>query len=319
MAQPSVQRLKGWATALGLAWVAALPLPAWAGSPLQVTASFSILADLTRQVGGDEVTVHTLVGPDGDAHVYQPTPAAARQLLASGMFVINGLGFEGWIPRLVKASGFQGILVVASQGIDPLRKGNDHDEANENHSPRQDHDHGGGADPHAWHDLANGRIYLANIAAGLIRLAPERAEIFRANLQRADQELADLDRWVRSELESLPPARRKVITTHDAFGYLARAYGLVFLAPVGISSDAEPSARDLARLALQAKKEGIRAIFLENMTNPRLMQQLAREAGAKIGGTLHADALSPPDGPAPSYAQMIRRNITLLKQAMSGE
>ncbi|MBF0463315.1 MAG: metal ABC transporter substrate-binding protein [Magnetococcales bacterium] len=281
-----------------------LPTTTWADPPLRVVASFSILADMVHQVGGEAVTVKSLVGPNGDAHVYEPTPMDAQALLAADLFVINGLGFEGWIERLVKASGFKGQVVTVSEGIHRLP-------LTGTAQPDQ-------ADPHAWHEVANGRLYVTHITEALARLSPAQATTFRTNAAHYDAQLAELDLWVRAQFAAIPATRRTVITSHDAFGYFARAYGITFLAPMGVSTDAEPSARDLALLAMQAKREGIKAVFLENMSDPRLIQQLAREAGITVGGTLYPDALSAPDGPAPTYMALIRHNVRLLLQAMTG-
>ncbi len=228
-----------------LLWPAAAP----AHPPLRVVASFTILADMVRQVGGDAVTVNSLVGPDGDAHVYEPAPMDAQALLAADLCVINGLGFEGWIERLVKASGFKGQVVTLSEGISPLSmigRGQD-----------GQGDPTGRADPHAWHDVANVRIYVARITEALARLSPEQAATFRAHAARYDGQLAELDRWVRAQMETIPVARRTVITSHDAFGYFARAYGVTFLAPMGVSTEAEPSAQEMAQLIGQARREGV--------------------------------------------------------------
>lgn len=283
---------------IGLMW----SLPALADPPLRVVASFTILADMVRQVGGEAVTVKSLVGINGDAHQYEPTPQDAQALQTADCFVVNGLGFEGWMERLVKASGFKGVVVTATAGSAPLFA-----------------DKGGHADPHAWHDVANAKVYVRNIAESLIRMAPRQAGNIQANAARYEGELAALDGWVRGQLETIPVARRKVITGHDAFGHFARAYGVTFLAPVGISTGAEPSAKGVAQLITQAKREGIRGIFIENQGSPRLVQQLAREAGLTLGGMLHADSLSAEEGPAPTYLALIRHNTTLLQRAMSGK
>ncbi|MEO5340008.1 MAG: zinc ABC transporter substrate-binding protein [Magnetococcus sp. MYC-9] len=283
-----------------------LPAMAVAGPPVRVVASFSILADMARQIGGEWVTVHSLVGPDGDTHVYEPNAADARELLSADLFLINGLGFEGWIERLIKATGFKGTVVTATDGINRLPLAGE-GQTGQNRA----------ADPHAWHDLTNGRIYAANIAAGLLKMVPERADALRARAARYDAQLTELDRWVRSRFATVATDRRKAITNHDAFGYFSRAYGVTFLAPVGASTEAEPSAHAVAQLARQARREGIRTVFVEGLSDPRLMQQLAREAGAAMGGRLYADTLSSPDGPAATYVEMVRHNVTLLSQAMS--
>jgi zinc/manganese transport system substrate-binding protein len=271
--------------------------------PLAVVTSFSILGDMIRQIGGDQVQVTALVGADGDVHVYQPAPADAEAVAHADVVIVNGLGLDGWLDRLARAAGSKAPLVVATRGIPPLEI---HEE-----DQRTTKD-----DPHAWQDLANGRIYVANIAAALEAAAPERRALFAAKAQAYDRRLADLDAWVRAQLAPIPPAKRKIITSHDAFGYFGRAYGVTLLAPVGLATDAEPRPQDVAQLIRQIRTEHIRAVFLENMSDPRLIRQLAQEGGAAIGGTLYSDSLSPPDGPAPTYEALFRHNVPLLVAAM---
>ena len=271
-------------------------------APVKVVASFTVLADMVREIGGDLVEVATLVGPDGDAHVFEPTPTDARAVAGADLLVENGLGFEGWIDRLAKAAAYRGPVVIATAGIAPRRMNDNGREM---------------IDPHAWQDLALGRVYVANIAEGLAAADPAHAERYRANAQRYSRQLAELDEWVRASLAGLPEAKRRVITTHDAFGYFGRAYGITFLAPEGLSTEAEVTAQALAELIGQIRRTGIKAVFLENMTDSRLVQQLAREAGAAIGGTLYVDALSAPDGPAPTYIAMFRHNLPDLVAAMA--
>ena len=267
-------------------------------APIRVVTSFTILADLVTQVGGEAVAVKSLVGPNGDAHIYEPLPMDAVAVRGAQLFVVNGLGFEGWIQRLVKASAFQGLLVTASSGIQPLTLLH------------------GSVDPHAWHDLRHVQAYVDNIAAALTQLAPAQAALFQANAHRYQQELAALDGWVRGVVAAIPAQQRTVISSHDAFGYFSQAYGITFLAPRGVSSDAEPSAAQVAKLIKQIRRQKIKAIFLENMSNPRLVRQLAKESGAVLGGTLYTDALSATDGPAASFVAMVRHNVTVLSQAM---
>jgi zinc/manganese transport system substrate-binding protein len=274
-----------------------------ADGKLKVVVSFSILGDIVKNVGGDRVAVTTLVGPDGDAHVFEPTPADARAVAAADLVFVNGLGFEGWMDRLIKASGYSGPLVVASDGV-PSRT--------------MDEDGRTVTDPHAWQDLGNGRRYVETIAAALAAADPSAASAYRATASAYEAALAAKDQWVRDELAGVPAERRKIITSHDAFGYFGAAYGVTFLAPVGVSTEDEPSAAGMARLIRQMKKEGVRVVFFENMTNPKLIETLAREAGARVGGTLYADALSPPGGPADTYLKMFDNNLPQLKAAMLG-
>ncbi|SEN78753.1 zinc/manganese transport system substrate-binding protein [Loktanella fryxellensis] len=285
----------------------ALPHLALAQDRLTVVTSFSVLNDMVSQVGGDRIDVATLVDADEDAHMYQPTPADARSLSDANVVVVNGLGFEGWMDRLIEASGFAGSVIVAVDGIATR----DMPEM-EGHAG---HDHGA-FDPHGWQSLANARIYVANIAQGLSAADPAGAEVYAAN---ADAYLAQIDA-TEAELQDLlaevPQDRRTVVTSHDAFGYLGDAYGLTFLAPQGLSTESEASAADVATLITQIRAEDIAAVFLENVTDSRLVQQIAAETGATVGGTLYSDALSGPDGPAATYLEMMRHNVATLAAAL---
>lgn len=277
-----------------------------ADAPLPVVVSFSILGDLVGQVGGERVAVTTLVGPGGDAHVYEPTPADARALGEAALLVTNGLGFEGWIERLVAAAGFSGTRVVAAADVTPRQV-----------DAGDPSEHGGDVDPHAWQDPANVALYVARIRAGLIEADPEGEQEYRARAEDYLAELATLDKEIRSALAQIPPARRKVVTSHDAFGYFADAYGIAFLAPVGINTEAEASAADLAALIRQIRAEDIPAVFVENISDPRLLDQIRRETGAQPGGTLYSDALSPSDGPAGTYLDLMRHNTATLVSALA--
>ncbi|NJO34758.1 MAG: metal ABC transporter substrate-binding protein [Rhodospirillales bacterium] len=299
----------------------AMASQSWAAEKIKIVASFTILGDMAANVGGEYVTITTLVGPDGDAHVYEPNSADARALTEADLVLVNGLGFEGWIDRLIKASGYKGPVVVASDGISPLTAEEEHDHdhaagASEAGEKSTDHDHGV-FDPHAWQDLANGRVYAANIARALAAADPAHAQAYRLRAEAYDRELAALDQDIRSRLNAVPIDRRKVITSHDAFQYFGRAYGIEFHAPVGLSTESEPSADEVAALVRQMKEEGIRALFVENITDPRLMRQLAREAGAVIGGTLYSDSLSGPQGPAATYLDMFRHNADEIAKAFT--
>ncbi len=281
-------------------------------SPLPVVASISILADMAREIGGDRVAVASLVGPGGDAHVYQPTPSDARAVAGAALVIVNGLGLEGWLPRLIEASGFKGRVATATQGIVPLDA---EDDAHGGHG----HRHGGGqaaADPHAWQDAANGAVYARNIAAALAEAAPADADVFRERGDAYAARLAALDSDLRREFSAIPREKRRVITSHDAFRYFGRAYGIAFLAPVGVSTDSEPSAGAVAALIRQMRREKIRALFVETISNPRLVEQLAREAGAVAGPPLYSDSLAPPGQEASTYAGMLRYNARALAEGM---
>lgn len=276
-----------------------------AAEPIDVVASFSILGDLTQRVGGARVKVHTLVGADADAHVFQPTPGDAKKLGQARLVVVNGLGFEGWIDRLVKSAGYRGEVLIASRGIKPLQVA------------ETDHDHpGSAADPHAWQDLDNTRQYVDNIAAALSEVDPAGRADYRVNADRLRGEIAGLDAEIRQQLGALPAGRRVVVTSHDAFAYFARAYGIQFRSPVGVSTDAEASAADVGRLIRQIKREQIPAVFMENVSDPRLLERIRAETGARIGGTLYSDALSATGGPASTYLEMMRHNARTLFNAL---
>ncbi|WP_225771054.1 metal ABC transporter substrate-binding protein [Inquilinus sp. Marseille-Q2685] len=299
--------------------LAALSLPATAAEKLSVVTSITVLADMVRQVGGDDVEVRSLVGPNGDAHVYEPTPQDAQAVTKADLIVVNGLELEGWMDRLVTASGTKARIVVASQGIATLRAEEEGHEAHEAHDDHagEDHDHDhGGLDPHAWNSAANGAIYAANIAKALEVADPAHAAAYQANGAKYVAELKDLDAWARREVATIPEGKRKVITSHDAFGYLGAAYGIEFHAPVGFSTESEASAGDVAKLIDQIKHEHIKAVFIENATDPRLVQQVAKASGAQMGGELYAEALSTEDGPASTYAKMFQYNISSLVAGM---
>ncbi len=294
--------------------------PAFADGALPVVASFSILADLVSRVGGDRVTIATLVGAGGDAHVFQPKPADAKKLAEAKLVFVNGLGFEGWMDRLVKSSGTKAPIVVASKGVEPRKaeEEEDHDEHAKGKGGH-DHDHGhdhGGIDPHAWQSIANVKIYVANIRDGLVAADPAGKDTYVANAAAYLAELDGLEGEVKAAIAKIPVEKRRVITSHDAFGYFAAAYGLEFLAPQGISTDAEPSAKGVAKLIGQIRKEKIRAVFVENMTDGRLVERIAKETGVKLGGAIFSDSLSPKGGPATTYVDMVRHNVKLLSAAM---
>ena len=292
---------------LGLGLIAT---PAWADEPLPVVASFSILGDLTARVGGDRIALTTLVGPDGDAHVYEPGPGDARAVSEARLLVVNGLGFEGWMDRLKGAAGFDGIEVVATAGVEPLKLAEEDD-----HGHDHGHDHGA-IDPHAWQNVANAEIFVRNIAAGLEQADPAGAAVYRANAEAYLAELQALDADIRTSLAAVPAERRVLVTSHDAFGYFATAYGLKVLAPQGISTESEASAADVAALIRQIRKDGVQAVFVENVTDPRLLEQIVRETGARIGGTLYSDALSPPGTGAATYVGMMRHNAGAITAAL---
>jgi len=294
---------------------AALPGAALAQEKLPVLASFSILADFVGQVGGDRVAVTALVGPDGDAHVYSPTPADAKAMAAAKLVVVNGLEFEGWLTRLVKSSGTKAPVVAATDGITPLKGEDDHGKGGHGHG--HGHGHAHDVDPHAWQSVPNAKVYVANIRDALVKVDPAGKETYEANATRYLAELDALEAEIRAAVARIPAERRRAITSHDAFGYFAGAYGIAFVSPQGVSTEAEASAKDVARIIRQVKAQKVPAVFLENVSNPRLAEQIARESGAKVGGRIYSDALSAAEGPAGTYIAMMKHNISEIEKALA--
>jgi zinc/manganese transport system substrate-binding protein len=281
---------------------------------LPVVASFSIVGDIVQEIGGDRIALTTLVRAGVDAHVYQPTPADAKAVGEARLVVANGLNFETWLRRLRQSSASKAAFVEAAKGVkarEDKKGGHSH-----GHSHGHGHDHGG-VDPHAWQSVPNVKIYAANIREALIAADPEGRAVYEANARRYVADLDALEAEIRGAVGRIPAERRKVITSHDAFGYFEQAYGVDFISPRGVSTASEASARDVARIIQQIRREKIAAVFLENVTDPRLVQQIAAESGAKVGGTLFSDALSPADGPAPTYIRMMRHNIRAISEALA--
>ncbi|MGM0782787.1 MAG: metal ABC transporter solute-binding protein, Zn/Mn family [Pseudomonadota bacterium] len=311
------------AFAFGASTLLALPT-ALAAERLQVVTSFSILADMVENVGGERVSVTSLVGPDSDTHVYSPSPRDARALAEADLVVFNGLRFEGWMERLIDSSDYAGPRVTASDGIEPLdvaghddHSHDDHGHSHDDHAAsdaHDDHEHGD-QDPHGWQDLSQGVVYVSNVRDGLIEADPANEASYRDNAERYISELEAADAEIREWLGEIP-AGTSVITGHDSFGYFASAYGLRFLSPVGLSSEAEPSAADMARLIDVIREENVRALFHENMTSPAIIEQLAEETDLSIAGTLYADALAA-EGEASTYLGMMRHNARTLHDALA--
>lgn len=300
-------RIKAAALAMGAAMLVCAPAFA---DPVKVTASFSILADMTKRIGGDDIAVTTLVGPDGDAHVYQPTPADAKAVAGADLVVVNGLGFEGWLDRLVKSSAYKGPVTVAAKGAKTLKGADSHA-----HNHKEGHDHGA-VDPHAWQSVPNAMTYADNILAGLAAAAPAKADAFKARHAAYRAELAALDAEIRASFEPIQQKDRKIVTTHDAFAYFGKTYGVTFLSATGVSTESEASAGDVAKLIRQIKKEKVKAVFVENISDPRLIQRIAEETGAALGPAVYSDALAA-DGEASSYVGMMRQNAKAFAAALT--
>lgn len=283
------------ALALGLMTQGAL------AKTLNVVTSFSILGDITQEVGGKNVNVTTLVGPDGDPHTFEPSPKDSAALSKADVVVVNGLGLEGWLDRLVKASGFKGTLVVASDGV----KTHTLDEDGESVT-----------DPHAWNSAANGALYAQNILSGLVNADPQDKAALEASGKPYIAQLTELDAWAKARFSQIPQEKRKVLTSHDAFGYFGRAYGVEFLAPQGLSSESEASAAQVAALIKQIKADGVNTWFMENQLDPRLVKQIASATGAQPGGELYPEALSAKGGVADSYVKAFRHNVETIANSM---
>ena len=274
-----------------------------AQTPVRVLVSFSILADIARQVGGSDVAVTSLIGPDANEHVFEPSPDQVRQLTQAQLFIVNGFGLEGWRTRLIQSAQYRGLVVIATAGITPLMTTETDETAP---SP----------DPHAWQDPRNAVIYAEHIMRALAGIDPEHAEAHRQRFSEYRAALDALNRNVHDGLAVIPAEKRQVITTHDAFAYYGKAYGVTFMAPEGLNTESEPSAKSVAALIRQIRRQGTKALFLENISDPRLMEEIARETGATLGPPLYSDALSGPNGPAPTYIRMIEYNTATLRAGM---
>lgn len=303
--------------AASIAGAALLSGASFAAEPVPVVASFSILGDLVRVVGGERVSVITLVGPDEDAHVFEPKPTDAKTLVQSRLLIVNGLGFEPWAQKLAKSAGYKGETVVASRGVKPLVMAEEDAHGEKGHKDKGHHHDE--ADPHAWQNPHNVVLYTRNIAAALAKVDPAGATAYQTNANAYVKELQALDTWAKAQFVAIPADKRKAITSHDAFGYLAAQYQIKFLAPQGVSTDAEPSAREVAQLIRQIQRERIKAVFVENMSNPKLLAQLGKDAGVTVGPALFVDALSAAGGPADSYLKLMRHNVTQLAAGMRGQ
>ncbi|WP_137125649.1 metal ABC transporter solute-binding protein, Zn/Mn family [Roseomonas sp. HF4] len=299
-----------------------LASPARAQTRIPVVASFTILGDMAATIGGNRIDLRTIAGAEADAHGLQPRPSDAAALRGARLVIRNGLGFDAWIDRMLRAANHRGTVVTATDGITPrMMDAHAHAHANDGGSGRrQQHSVGPRRvpDPHAWQDLRHGQAYVRGIAAALAAADPDGAAAYRANADAYLARLATLDAWVRAQVGAVPEPRRRVVTSHDAFGYFGDAYGIAFLSPQGVSTEAEPTAAQVARLIRQIRAENITAVFMENMANPATLRRVAAEAGVTVGGRLYADALSAADGPAPTYEAMFRHNIGLLVPAMRG-
>jgi zinc/manganese transport system substrate-binding protein len=328
----------------------AMTLPAFAADKLKVVASFSIIADFAHNVGGDRIELTTLVGPNGDAHVYEPKPSDAVAVAGADVVLVNGLEFEGFLPRLLEAAGTKAPIVELTKGGEVLKpeaegghahgeeakQADGHDHAGHDHSHEHSHDHAeeakakadaadahaghdhGEFDPHAWQSIHNAEVYVTNIADAFCAADQAGCDFYKANAAAYAAKLEALETEIKAAVASIPEEKRIVITAHDAFGYFEHEYGIDFIAPEGVSTEAEASAKDVAAIITQIKEDKASAVFLENVTDPRLIEQIAADTGVKVGGTLYSDALTDADGPVPTYIDMMRHNINTIKAAIIG-
>jgi zinc/manganese transport system substrate-binding protein len=292
---------------------------------LKVVATFSIIGDFAKQVGGDRIELTTLIGPHGDAHVYEPKPADVIAISSADIVLVNGLQFEGFLQRLVKMGNSKTPVVELSKGSRLLRntkKGHDHDNRKSHDSSHdhhhKGHHHHGKYDPHAWQSVRNAMVYVNNVADAFCVADPAGCTTYRANTRSYLRKLRALDEEVRAIVTGIPESKKTVITSHDAFGYFAYEYGIRFLAPLAVSTESEASAADIATLIRQIRKTKAAAIFVENITNPRLVEQIASETGLQVSGELYSDALSDESGPAATYIAMMQHNITTIRSAIAG-
>ena len=283
---------------------AALALTASVASAktLNAIASFTVLGDVVKEVGGDHITVKTLVGPNGDVHEFEPSPDDAKTLQAADIAFVSGEGLESWFDKLAKSAGYKGKPVVASAGIKTRKMEEDGKTV---------------TDPHVWNSAANVVIWVANIEKALVAADPDDAADFKANAARYTKALQDLNAYAHEKIDAAPKDKRKILTSHDAFGYFGREYGLALLSPLGVSTEKEASAADVAKLIDQIKREKVKAYFIENSNDPRLVKQIADATGAEPGGELYVEALSPADGPATTYAKMFRYNVDQIAAAIT--
>ena len=310
------------AVTLAITALASWSMPALSAEKLKVVASFSIIGDFARNVGGERIELTTLVGPDGDAHVYEPKPADAVAMAGADVILVNGLGFEGFLTRLAEASDTKAAIVELTKGVQPISIREEHGETSE----AEAHDHAaaehahlhGEADPHAFQSIANARIYVGNIADAFCAADAAGCDAYRASAAAYVGQLDAVEAEVAAAIAAIPEAQRVIITSHDAFGYFEHAYGLRFIAPEGISTESEASAADVAALITQIREDKASAIFVENITDPRLVEQIAAETGLKLGGALYSDALSTEDGPVPTYIDLMLHNARTIRGAILG-
>lgn len=284
------------------------PFPAAAHKTIKVVASFSIIADFVKNVGRDRVSITTFVGPNGNTHIYEPTPHDAKALKNARIIFVNGLYLEDFIDKLITATDTKALLVKVSDNISPINI--------ENQERDAAHHHLGNIDPHAWQAVPNAKIYIKNIAAAFCKIDQQSCENYNKNADAYIQKLDATQAIIKAQIAAIPKNKRTIITSHDAFGYFAHEYNFTILAPENTSTETEATAADVAKLIKQIKSKEASALFVENISNPRLIEQISKETGLKVGGTLYSDALSEKDGPAATYLDMMTHNVTTIVDAI---
>lgn len=277
-------------------------------TPLKITATFSILGDLIKNVGKDEVEVTSVVGPNSDTHVYEPTPKDIQNLTLADLVFMNGLFFEGWMDRLIDPKDIGKRVIIVSTHITPRT----HAHQNCTHNTHPD-----AIDPHAWHSIPNVITYVHEIERALSAHRPDSKTFFQENAKAYIQKLTTLHHKLQDRFAQIPENKRLAVSTHDGFGYLGETYGIRFISPLGLSTEAEASAKSLAQVIDTIKTLKVPLVFVENITSTRLMQQLCEETGTQLGPTLYSDALSPKEGPAGSYLDMMDHNTSHLLRSMT--
>jgi zinc/manganese transport system substrate-binding protein len=284
--------------------------PAEAADRMKVVATFSVIGDMVANVAGDLVDLVTIVGPGGDTEEYEPTAADVPKMAGAKILFMNGLNdeFEPWLPNLMSQAKFTGMKVIVTRGVKAISAEDEH--------PVGGKPKASALDQHAWMDPRNGVIYVKNIADALVRADPGNADAYRSRAAAYSQQLRELNTWAHAEMDAVPVAKRRVLASHDSLQYFGLAFGITMISVNGWTNKSEPSAADLARLTDQIKREHVKALFLDSITDPRAMERISKETGAAIGGTLYGDALSAPGGEASTYIDMIRHDVSTVKAGM---
>lgn len=283
--------------------ISCLTLSGFAQEKKTVVATASMMADMTKNIAGGMVNVECIVPIGGDPHLHEPTPRDAQMVNRADLIIKNGLTFEGWLDELIENSGTKAKTVRVTEGIQPIKSV----------------EYENSADPHAWMDANLGLAYIKNIKDALTELDPDNADIYAFNYGVYKTQLEDLDQYIKTEIQKIPAQKRVLITSHDAFQYYGRAYGIRLEAILGTSTDAEAQTSDIIRLNKVIKTSNVPALFVESTINPKLLKQLAKDNDIEIGGQLYADSIGDEASPAPTYIDMLKHNTNVIVKALSSE